>query len=285
MVEKKDTTSQNLDEAMNFNPNEHREMTIHDYYTNPYGKGSTFVNVTKIKEDLELRYDKMLAKSKKGFHVKVYRRGRKENAEYFILVHMPSETLEGLYYDVVIQLTPWKGTDHAKTINNYHIKFFSNSASFVFTFAYTYNIHNLLVKECINKLDKETLRKSPTIRNQYNMVGFEKTLFYACHYIMNNLSELSTLNEVAIELNERKMLENISTSDEKLAEYRTLKRIAKENGEEAEKSKSPSITRKQTDKKKARTERTDKKAKTTKTSGRSKTSSSKAKIKGKRKLK
>lgn len=286
MVEKKDNiTSQNLDEAMNFNANEHREMTIHDYYTNPYGKGATFVNVTKMKEDLEARYDNLLAKSKEGFKVKVYRRGKREKAEFFILLHMPSETVEGLYYDVVIQLTPWKGTNHSKTINNYHIKFFSNSASFVFTFAYTYNVHNMLVKECISKFDKDTLRKSPTIRNQHNMVGLEKSIFYACHYIMNNLNELSTLNEVAMEFNERKMLEAISHVDEKLVEYRTLKRIAKENDDSKSNNTSSSITRKQKDVKKERSERTPKKDSKSKISGKAKTSSSRSKIKGKRKLK
>ena len=32
-------------------------MTINDYLQNPYGKGSSFSNITKQKEDLESQYN------------------------------------------------------------------------------------------------------------------------------------------------------------------------------------------------------------------------------------
>ena len=32
-------------------------MTINEYLQNPYGKGSSFSNVTKQKEDLEAQYN------------------------------------------------------------------------------------------------------------------------------------------------------------------------------------------------------------------------------------
>lgn len=284
MVEKKDDKpSQSLNEATDFNINEHREMTILDYYTNPYGKGSTFVNVKKMKEDFELRYDKMLANEHTKLVSKVYRRGRKDKAEFFILVRIPSESIRDLYYEVVVQLLPTKETIHAKTINNYRVRFFSNTPSFVFTFAYTYNIHNLIVEDCKPKFSKDSLRNSPIIRNQHNMVGLEKSVYYACHYIMNNLSDLDMLNRVAHEYNPKKFLELISDTDEKLQEYRVMQRIAKEK-EAKEKSSSQVIRRTQKENEKypkARTPRTEKSTGKSPITGRAK----KAKVKGKKKLK
>ncbi len=285
MVEKKDDNqSQSLNEAIDYNINEHREMTILDYYTNPYGKGSTFVNVKKMKEDLELRYDKMLATEHAKLVSKVYRKGRKDKAEFFILVRIPSESIRDLYYEVVVQLLPSKETAHAKTINNYRVKFFSNTPSFVFTFAYTYNVHNLIVEDCKKKFSKDSLRNSPIIRNQHNMVGLEKSIYYACHYIMNNLSDLDTLDRVAHDYNPKKFLELIMDTDEKLHEYRVMQRIAKEK-EAKEKSSSQGVIRRSKNEiekqPKARTPRTEKATGKSPITGKAK----KAKVKGKKKLK
>lgn len=125
--------------------------------------------------------------------------------ESVVVVHVkvPSESVKNFYYDVLIQFEK-----DGKDFEDCHIKIFSNSPSFVYTYAYVfYHLEDderegkgmiiddydkkipkerLLVSGAENKLDKEVLHGYPTVRNPYGLPLFDKTVYYAIFNIIEN---------------------------------------------------------------------------------------------------
>lgn len=187
-------------------------QNLKDFVDNPMGKGSTAImNRQLIKDDLNRRYLKLI-KTKKITLV-VY----KEKDEYYFHFKIPSETERTNTYDVVLFFT--MGEEDFKFdnfINRYYLNFFSNSPNFVYTFAYTYNIYNLLIPHLANKYKDIVLEDNPIIKNPGEIINYDKSIYFACHYIQENRKYLNKmhLNSIAKSFDIKQFNELIRTTDQ-----------------------------------------------------------------------
>ena len=104
---------------------------------------------------------------------------------YFLRIRVASESAKGVWYDVVLQFFI---DDELKSrniaLNNYYVKFFSNSPGFVYKYAYLYHQNDMLVEVLADKYPKEVLTKEPNKTNAERKMGYDKSIYYACRYVL-----------------------------------------------------------------------------------------------------
>lgn len=167
-----------------------------------FGKGSVKIPSAEIIEKFKDQYDAMVAKGLR-FKVTIYRPIGGDG----VVVHtkVPSETVEGFYYDVLIELI----SNGAKDFEECDIKIFSNSPSFVYTYAYVfYNLEddetktkgmiideyhkkiprdNIMLTGTSTKLSEEILHGKPVVRNPFGIPLFDKSIYYAIFNMVDKL--------------------------------------------------------------------------------------------------
>lgn len=167
-------------------------QTLQGFLNNPMGKGTSILpNKELIINDLKRRRNIMVDKGKK-FNVNVYHNEVTDN--YFFHVIVPSETERDNTYDVVLQLSPAKtqtGIIKPPTIKDYQVRFFSNSPSFVFTYAHIMHSNDMLVKFLAKKYDRLVLKKEPAITNPTGVILYEKSIVFAILTILDNVDYTS----------------------------------------------------------------------------------------------
>lgn len=128
-----------------------------------------------------------------------------------IHVKVPSETVRDFYYDVIFEYSPDENT---KSFVDCDIKVFSNSPSFVYTSAYVFAHwdpdsgktssnskgmmidafkkklprNSMMVPGLSSKLGDEPIHDKPETRNPLGAPLFDKSLYYAAFYIMENVN-------------------------------------------------------------------------------------------------
>lgn len=156
-------------------------MTLMKYFSNPTGKGSAYVaNRRAIKDGLNMIYIKLLREHRKEFYATPY---IYENGDILYYVKVPSEDYKNnkIAYDVLFLLTYQKDVRRV----NREIHMYSNSPSFIFTYCYVYNKHGLLIDKLKNKLPNEALTMPPEVRNPIESLGYEKSTYIACRYLID----------------------------------------------------------------------------------------------------
>lgn len=228
-------------------------QNIKDFIENPMGKGSNAIpSRVFVKKDFIYRYHKLIVHKEKSklIAVKVY----KDKDDYFIHVTIPSEG-EGRKntYDVVLHFIA-KDEDMEedfksdKNINRYFVKFFSNNPSFVFTYAYAFNINNMFVKELGDRYHNVVLSSPPVQRNTAEIISYEKSIFFACYHLLENNKYLNkvVLDAEAIPFDKKRFVSTIRTSDTIMMEIkkedRRLEREKHKSTEET--SNKPRVSRK-----------------------------------------
>lgn len=202
-------------------------QTLKGFLDNPIGKGTSILpNKELIVNDLKRRRGIMIDKGKK-FDVNVYHNEVTDN--YFFHVIVPSETQRDNTYDVVIQLSPPKtqtGILKPPTIDKYEARFFSNSPSFVFTYAYIMNSNGLLVKFLAKKYDSIVLRQEPVVKNPTGVILYEKSIVFAILTILDNVDYMSRayLKSIKKPQAENVLFTKIRTSEKILEEIDKEKR-------------------------------------------------------------
>lgn len=154
------------------------QMTLGQLMKNPAGPSSGHLASRRsIIADLEARYLRLASGG--GFSCVTHEGG----GRIVFVVRVPSETTEGVRYDVVIEAeVPEKETLGA--IMDAPVRVFSNSPSFAFTYAYVARAGGLLVEWLSGKLPERSLTDRPGTRNPPEAMGFEKTIFFACRHIL-----------------------------------------------------------------------------------------------------
>lgn len=150
-------------------------MTINEYLQNPYGKGSAFSNFSAQREKLENEYNEYSAK----FACKIYM----HQSDVIFHIIVPSVKKDYISYDVIIEMRYNKNPSSVSEIFNTEFKCFSNCPSFIFTYANAFKQHNLLCKWLENKYKKEVKTNNANIKNQYGIIGLERSLYLACLYL------------------------------------------------------------------------------------------------------
>lgn len=167
-------------------------QSLKGFLDNPIGKGTSILpNRELILNDFKRRHRSMQEKNKK-FDVNVYHNEMTDN--YYFHVKVPSETERENDYDVVLQLSPPKtqtGILKPPTIDKYEVRFFSNSPSFVYTYAHIMYNNDMLVKFLSKKYQRIVLRKEPVVKNPTGVILYEKSITFAILTILGNVDYMS----------------------------------------------------------------------------------------------
>lgn len=211
-------------------------MNIKQYLDNPMGKGAIIPGKQMILEDLNKRYNKLI--SEKEIQCIGYKNG--DNYLYHLII--PSESERDNTYDVVLEFIPKDKTDIAdEVITNYDIKFFSNCPSFIYTYAYAYNLNGVFIDYLDKKLQKEIFKMPPLVKNPNNTVNFEKSIYYACKYLVENKDHLTKLylKSTAKRYNKKEFFNSIRHHDQIINEIKKAKIKLKEEKEREAKANKP----------------------------------------------
>jgi hypothetical protein len=205
-------------------------MTMDQYLANPQGKGSVLSHAKQWRAEYDPRYERLIALVE-SFETYVYKNG---SNQYYIHVKMPSETHAEVMYDVVLKVDK-KGLVSDKSITDWQLRAISNSPSFVFTYENVFRRNKLLVEELKSLLPDEAYDNPPKIRNPFNAVGYEKTVYFAIkNLIANGYTSITKLEQVASKIDLRqlrkefsdfdKVMKTIDTEQKKKVEENKLKR-------------------------------------------------------------
>lgn len=166
-------------------------QSLQDFLESPMGRGTGILpNRDLIINDFKSRYFKMLEKGKE-FKTEVYYNNKTDT--YYFHIKVPSETERKNTYDVVLELSPvdkqmMKIKPHR--INKYKTRFFSNSPSFIYTYAYIMKHNNMLIKELTGKYAPIVLRKEPKTKNPTGTILYEKSITFAIISILEHTEYL-----------------------------------------------------------------------------------------------
>ena len=185
-------------------------MNIREYLDNPMGKGAIIPGKQAIINDYNTRFDKLIEDKK--FSIKIY----KDKDDYYFHIIQVTESERENDYDVVIKFYPKDKTNKAEdSIINYEVSFFSNCPSFTYTYAYAYNNAGLLIDILAKKYDEKILSMAPVVKNPSNMINFEKSLYFACKYILYDPKYVSKtyLKSAAQKFGKRNFINSIRTNN------------------------------------------------------------------------
>lgn len=206
------------------------KRTVLEYIDNPMGTGSAALGSRHV---LINDYSKRLAKlsEQKDLTPIIYHDKGKD--DYYFHFKIPSESKgRGNTYDVVIKLSaPNKGNKDSM-LTNYTLQFFSNSPSFIYTFAYMYNKNDMLISFLAKeKYDKVVLSKAPNIRNPQQAMTYEKTTIFALLYMIKDRKYLNKLvvNSASKKFSEKEVLSKIRNDEQvKIQIKREQNRVKRE---------------------------------------------------------
>ncbi len=154
------------------------KYTFDDYINNPSGKGSA-VNVRVDRSTYE---KELMALESKNGKVKytVYRQSNKKGGSIFYIHFLIPSSTKDFFNDTVIEFKPNEDDNNAiKTIKSFNVRFFSNDSNFVYTYAYTFKSHGVLINELEKLLPFRSIMQKPTMRNPDNAMGYNKSIYFA----------------------------------------------------------------------------------------------------------
>jgi len=172
-------------------------------------KGAVRISTKGIIEDYRERYDTMVKDQKKIPHADTYT--VTPGNRVMVHVKIPSETVEGFFYDVLLELSAEKT---AVSFEECDIKIFSNSPSFVYSVAYIFAHWDpdaqkptekgkgmmidtlkgklprdrMLIPGVEKKLGRKPIHDPPEIRNPMGLPLFDKSIYFAIFYLMDNMA-------------------------------------------------------------------------------------------------
>jgi len=203
-------------------------MNIDEFLKNPVGKGAVIPGKNSLLKDLDNRYTQLI--NRHEFEINIY---KKKDKFFFHFIIMTEDPDRENTYDVIIGFYPTKTTQKLDTtVKRYDIKLFSNSPSFIYTYAYVAKENKMLIVDFYNKFDVNVLKKPPVSRNPGRIMGYEKSIYYACKYLIEH-SELMNKNYLKrhSDSNYKKLIREIRKDSVILQEIKTAKAVkqAKKN--------------------------------------------------------
>ena len=147
-------------------------QTMEEFLKKPFGNSSDIA---------QTKYEPKYKKLENKIKVKGYL-----PADKYTLIHIaiPSESKENYFYDVVIQFfTDDEEVAKERNYEHYYMKFFSNSPSFIFTYAALYHLNGYLIDILLYKLDPVYATKLPKVRNPNMELFYDSSIYMACRYL------------------------------------------------------------------------------------------------------
>ena len=158
-------------------------ITLAEYIKNPEGGRAHAVGqADAVAAIYQKKFNMLMLKSTGALRYFIYK--AKDESRYMIYLKIPSESIEELTYDVVIDFyTTDDPIKKEMNLNNYWVRFFSNDPNFVFTYSYVFKIKGLLIPELNDKF--KMLDTKPKATNPNKIVGYVKSIYLAYLFIMN----------------------------------------------------------------------------------------------------
>ena len=182
---------------------------------NPAGKGAVIPGKDMFIQNFDYRFQ-VLSKDK-DFELNIYTQG--QDVFYHILVPSESPYRENKY-DVIIKFKPsGLGNKIDGSYKQYDIEFFSNSPAFAYTYAYVAKLNGLLIMDLADKYDEKILTYPPTSRNPGLLFNYEKSIYFACQFL---LSDSQFLLKSYVKSHSKKLTKKI------LKEIKTLSKVEEE---------------------------------------------------------
>lgn len=155
-------------------------MKIDEFLKNPVGKGAIIPGRDNILMNLDYRLE--VLQKYKEITMNIY---TTETDAYYHLI-IPSENKErDCSYDIIIKFKQTENSDKFdQSYRQYQIEFFSNCPSFTYGYAYVANLNGYLINELADKYEPAVLKYPPVSKNPGLTFGYEKSIYFACKYIM-----------------------------------------------------------------------------------------------------
>jgi len=160
---------------------ENLKISIREMLDNPTGKGSSFFAKRKtIKQALSIEFIKLLREHRKEFYAIPY---LFPSGDILFHVKVPSEFFKKnkISYDVLFLIK----NNKQQRLALRDCIFFSNSPSFLFTYAYVFNKKGILIDFLKSILPNECLTTPPLEKNPVESLGYEKSITMAAHYLIS----------------------------------------------------------------------------------------------------
>lgn len=194
-------------------------MFVQDFLNNPSGKGNAVLNIKTIQSNYIEKYNKIANLIKYQIFL--------INSDIYFLINIPS-SVNGIYYDIVVK---FKKTSKSagNSILDMDFQVFSNSPSFLYTYAYAYEKHGLFIKEFKRKMSSQMIKKVAETRNPYAMLSYDFSIFASLYFIIkNDYTSMDTINRMASKINLHKLLDLVKNADALQKDRKNQKAINKE---------------------------------------------------------
>lgn len=156
-------------------------MSISQMLRNPTGKHSAyFASRARVKAQLDAIFIQNLRKFRREFYAVPYINEETHDIMYYVSVPSESFYMNKIRYDCIVHIKYNKSL----ALDNREAKFFTNSPSFIFTYAYVFNKEDLLPEFIKSSMPTECLTQPPTIRNPVESKGYDKILYQALKYLI-----------------------------------------------------------------------------------------------------
>lgn len=200
-------------------------MTIHEYLNYPMGRNSAIFMVKDAKDKMIERF--LLVEDE--IKMVIYDTG----SSLVFHMELPSESSKGLSYDVVIEVLYTKMDENrGNNIFEFPFNVYSNCPSFIYNYAYVFYQKKLICKWLLNRYDKKTLTLPPKKRNEYGIIFYEKSIFFAVYFIWKNLNmSVDALKGKAIKASIGAIKGKITSQNDISANRNMIKDIEKQEKE------------------------------------------------------
>ena len=212
-------------------------ITLNQYVENPMREqGSVFSSSMRQNQQKEYakKFSELLLREAGNIDFTLYKTNKEE---YIIHIKIPSESLKGLYYDVVFRFFPNpQNKDGVKSLANYYVQFFSNDPAFMFNYANTFIKKGIFFKDLTGRISEKAVKDAAKIKNPDKIVGYVKSLYFG--YLFMKQKGLFFLNqwETAEDYNKSKLINNVVDADDKIKELQSGITHEKNKKARAEKS-------------------------------------------------
>lgn len=151
-------------------------QTLEGFLEAPFGKKEPKQN------DYEKKYQAL--KSRKRIHMEAC---TEVDGTYLVHIKVGSDTNANTFYDVILHFfTDDNSVKKDVSFRRYYVKFFSNSPSFIYTYATLYKMNGIMVDALVDKLDAVYGDKLPEKSNPDLKVSFDKSIYAACRFMQDH---------------------------------------------------------------------------------------------------
>lgn len=215
------------------------KMTFDQYIINPM-QSPVFTAVMResMRNNYSKKFNALILREHGVFNYFLYK--DEENNRFYAHFKIPSETVQKIYYDTVIEFSADENiAEGGKNLFKYNIRFFSNDPSFVYSYAYTFNLRGLFINEMSSQMSQKALREPAKEKNPTNMIGYVKTIYFAYLFMkLRSLNNIDTFKAQASVIRINDLPGKVIHADQKLREREDAGvRLAKKNKVAKEKEK------------------------------------------------